>query len=411
IPAIEAQKPDYEQLVSEQARIAGQKLDLAMARYYLERSPQMAAPFLEAVGERGGETGAWAKAELERLQQRKEAAEQDELLAVQDQLRAVRAAAERLHQLTARGEMEAGRRAQQELTDARLRLQVQKAEFALARGNWQKADDILKAAPADSASEKLLDARFRPLRNRVSRAMSAAAELEAARQALDSGDVGGAAARLRAAGADAELVEPLATKRQVLADAIAPLRQAEAMQQELAAIKQRLMADARQRIAALQQRQQAWQRYRGGVEALLAGRLEDARKHLSAAMGMEGIHPMESDAGAAVLAEMAEADRPAIEQAQAALADARRMVRGEAYAQAADALRSLRQMAGYELSERIRQSAEELHNSVQAAEAEAERLYKQAVQARQDGDRAQVRRLLRRLKADYTGTAFYQARL
>ncbi len=147
-PTIETAGPDYEQLVAEQARTARHSLDLVMARYYLDRSPQMAAPFLEAVGERGGETGAWAKSALETLKQRQEAAEQDELLAVQDQLTAVRAAAERLHELSAQGQMEAARRAEQELADARLTLQMEKAELALARGDWERADRMLEAAPA-----------------------------------------------------------------------------------------------------------------------------------------------------------------------------------------------------------------------------------------------------------------------
>ncbi|MGD2174199.1 MAG: hypothetical protein PVJ27_02260 [Candidatus Brocadiaceae bacterium] len=412
--AVQQASPDYDAMAEELLAEARDRMALALGEYFLaNNSPELAEPHLKRLVEQGSErAAAWARERLDGLEEMKAQAEQQALLAVQDELQRVYDLAQEHHALVSGGDMTAARAVAQQLADARLELQVSKARHALQRGAWQRARKLLAEAAAEDATPAAVQKLYEPLESRLESVAAAAARLEAAQGALQDHQLEEASAQLVAARDEAPLPEPLAVELEILAVAMEPIREADARQEKLEALRSGALAEARSRLQEAEQRAAAWQEYHAGLRSLLAGQPREARETLAAVVAEPaGLLPAEEANARSIVTAFAEAEGPALARAEATLGQAQQLCAEAQYARAADVLDRLSGLAGYSMSPEVQQQARGLQSRIAEAEQQARELYARAVEARRSGDREAVRSLLQELKQDYSGTAAYKERL
>ncbi|MHC5034934.1 MAG: coiled-coil domain-containing protein [Planctomycetota bacterium] len=408
--ALAATYPELKKIVDERLELSRTALAVKLSDLYLsEGSPDLAEPYLRRVAAGGArEAAQWAKAHLATLEELRSNAEQARLLALEPDARRVLELAESLHQLATAGELDQAAAVEQELADARLQLQVKKAEAALNRGAYVEAARLLEGAPVDKASADLVAQIHRPLEARLTELRDVAVELKAAEDALAAYDIAAAGSRLAAAHAAGVESVPLELKMaslRVVVDAVLDISQEEAA---LTAERNRDLEDARRKLAAVRVREEAWGRYFSALKAFLEAS-EGGRLALQQVVAEpEGLHDFELSNARYIVATLAEAEgEPAVADAAAKLSEAKAEYAVGNYLAATALLDELRVMPGFVVSEDCQRQAAELAAQIQTKESKAEELYGQAIEAYKAGDAEAVGRITAEL-SKYRNTKAYR---
>ncbi|MHC4591575.1 MAG: coiled-coil domain-containing protein, partial [Planctomycetota bacterium] len=409
--ALAATYPDLKEIVDERLDLSRTVLAVKLSDLYLnEGSPDLAEPYLRRVAASGGrEAAQWAKAQSAAVEELKANAEQARLLALEPDARRVVELAERLHQLATAGGLDQAAAVEQELADARLQLQVKKAENALNRGAYVEAARLLEGAPVEKASRDLVAQAHQPLEARLTELREVAVELMAAEDALAAYDIAAARSHLAAAHASGVESAPLKYKMaslRVVVDAVLDISAEEAA---LTAERDRDLADARRKLAAVRVRKEAWSRYFGALKAFLEAS-EGGRAGLQQVVAEpEGLRDFELSNARYIVATLAEAEgEPALADAAAKLSEAKAEYAVGNYLAAGALLRELRAMPGFVVSEDCQRQAGELAGQIQAKERKAEELYSQAIDAYKAGDAEAVGRITSEL-SKYRNTKAYRS--
>ncbi len=404
-------RPDYPRLGRWGLKQARRRIASFMAEFYQARNaPDLAEPYLQRVAEQGGPAGARAREELKTLQHQKERAERRRVLAVKQEVEEVYRLSEKLHGLVLDGELEESRKVERQVAAARLRLQAEKAELAYERGAYREANRMLEEAPADAVPPELVEDICEPVRAHIERAAAASRELEAAEDAFAEADFAEAAGLLAAVQKREPLPRDLKVQMEILAVELEPIRQAGARYAELRTLHERALEAAKARLEELKRRERAWDRYAAGVEALLKDPFGGGEEKLrSAVSGEVHLEAVEIQRARAMLGDVEEIRKPAVEEAEKFLARAERHCSNGAYGEAAAELKVLRKLPGYRADAALRERANAVKEQVRASEQAARRLYERAVQARGEGRVEDVRRLLKELKQRYSGTEVYRS--
>lgn len=403
--------PDLRKSLDGQRAAAEVKLAGELSKFYVgSGSPELAAPYLEKLAAAGGQDAAWAKAQLGAVADQKGAAEKARLLDVADEAARVLQLAEKLNELARTGQMADAEAAQRQLADARVALQVKKAQAAIARGAYTDATALLADAPISQASPAVLAKLYEPVRQQLDSLKAAALRLKAADEALASYDVAAAHEQLAAVGQQGLEAGPLRLKLESLAGIVDATVGLQEGQNVLRAKEQSVRQAAQQLLAALQGRQEAWQRYSAALVAFLAGQEGGAAALQQVLAQPTGLTQAEVAAvRPAVQVLAAGKGQPAAPDLQQALGAAAQAFDAGDYIAAADRLARLRAMPGYEADEQVGRQAAALAAQVQQKEGQAERLYAEAVQAYRAGDTEAVTALTKELQ-QYRNTRAYQTR-
>jgi len=322
-PALKDAAPDMGVLVD--AALARAQVELArrLSTYYLENnSPELAEPYLEKLAEgKGGASryAGWAKQVLGGIEQLKAAAEKQRLLAVKDEAQEVYELATKLRDLAGSGALAKAEAVRKQLADARLRLAAAKALAAVRRGAYTEADALLKQAPLQDASRAAVSDHYQPVAAKLKKLGQAAANLQAAQDAMAKHDLQAALERLQAAqqaGIDAmPEAAPLVMKKEALATIVDSAREALATYQEMQSKASAALQNARARLQQLNAREEAWQAYFAAIKAFLLDQ-PDAVARLQTVLGRSAaLRDWEvADARAALKALGPAAPAPAVAQ-------------------------------------------------------------------------------------------------
>ncbi|KPK57605.1 MAG: hypothetical protein AMK73_09980, partial [Planctomycetes bacterium SM23_32] len=406
--ALAAAYPGAQDVAAEalgRARLAAARL---LAEFYLEvNAPELAEPYLRMI-EGDPALAVWAKASLAQTEALKREADRARLAQVKGEADRVLQLAQQLHDLARDGQLAKAPAVRRELADARLTLQVTKARSALARGAYTEASRLMAEASLEGVSEDVVEDAYDPVRARLEKLKIVATKLAAAEAAFEPLDAAAVAARLREAAAVQVDSKPLGIKREALAgalDTVLDMQEGEiALRARAAGLAERIAG----RLSQVQLREQAWEQYRSALAMFLADE-EGAQAAAAQAVVSGGLRASEVATAREVQQALAgSAESPDAVAAQRKLADARAAYALENYARAADLLDELKGMPGCAASATMQADARKLDEQIAGKEQKARELYAQAVEAYGAQDVDRVRKLTRKLKAEYANTKTYQ---
>jgi len=408
--------PPLPALVDERLARARIAIARGLSEFYLAKgTPDLEEPCLrqlEAGAAIDAESSAWAKSRLANIPALRAEAEKARLSEGEADARKVLDLAARLNEAARTGKLAEVNAAERALADARVQLQVEKAQSAAARGAYGEAARALEQASPEKASGSLVEKKYKPLASKVQSLVTADARLRAAEDALAAHDLATAGACLAEPEVRGAEEPPLVLKREALGAVLKSALDRQETETALRAQQERILDQARAALAQVQAREQAWQLYYEAVRAFLEGR-EDAQVALErVAAGPQGLLPIEVvGIGDVTLA-------PVVPEKQASSADAERKLaetlnayKAGDYLAAAALLDELRDMPAITSDPTWRDAARTLAELVKAQEAQAQALYDQAVQAYKAGNADRVRALTDELKARYSRTRVYRDRM
>ncbi len=392
--------------VEERLEAARPVLGRRLAEHYLgANAPEQARPYLKKLAASGpADAAAWAEARLATIDALAGAAEQARTLKVTAETDRVFALAQELHELVQQGRLADAEAVERELADARLELQVRRAEMAIERGAYMEASRLLAEGTVAEADPATVDAVYRPVKKWLETLRTAAGKLEQAEEAMAQGDLETAGRMLtetRRAGTDAG---PLGIKAEVLGGVLEGVLEAREGLVAVQAVRDRLLEDVRADLARATQRGEAWRRYYGALKAFLTGQTdaEAVRQVLADPAGLEPFELAQAERIAEALA-----GGMGTSEGARLLAEAQAAYAGEDYLAAAALLAELRDLPRAEVGRDVLSEADRLQSQIQAREAEARELYAEAVRAYRADDAERVRELTARLREEYSHTRAY----
>jgi hypothetical protein len=408
--------PTLQALVDERLARARIAMARGLSEFYLAgNGPDLAEPHLrqlEAGAAVDAASAAWAKSRLANIAALKAEAESARLSEGEADAKKILDLAAKLNEAARTGRLPEVNAAERALADARMQLQIEKAQSAMARGAYEEAARALEQASPEKASGVLVEKKYRPLVNEVQSLVAAAAHLQAAEEALAAHDLATAGARLTESEVPGVEAPLLALKREALAAVLTSALELQETETALHGQAERLLQQARAGLAEVQARDQAWQAYYDAVRAFLEGRegAQAALQHVLAEP--QGLLPIEvaaiGDVGRVpVVAEK----KPSSADVERKLAETWNAYKAGDYLTAGALLDELWNMPGLTSDATLRDAAGTLAELVKGREAQAQTLYDQAVGAWKAGNAERVRELTDELKAKYSRTKVFRDRM
>jgi len=401
--------PSVEHLIDGRLDGVQQPLARELSRLYLDNgSPELAEPYLKqlvASSAVDAESAAWAKGQLEEIQALKAKAEQQTLLAIGEDAQGVLTAAAKLHEAVRAGRTDEVQPAEQELADARLKLQVKKARGAAARGAYDEAARLLEGGRPDKATPAVVEQTYQPVLKQVKDLQSSSANLRAAEEALASHNLPEAGARLADVQATETDAGPVALRKEVLAAVLNAGLELQETVTGLSAQEARILNQAREELSACDAREKAWQAYYAALDEFLRGK-EGGRAALGRVVAQpQGLKQFEVEAVREAAGPPAPVQpKPEAPAAQDKLREALAAYGDGDYLRAQALVDELKAAPEFAASDALRRDAGQLEDLIRQQEARAQELYDEAVRAFQAGDTERARLLTNELKAKYGRT-------